>query len=392
VGGVRAGENARVPVWLCACGGWGRGVLPGELGSVPLPWAHSGWCPGRPLQGWPGRCSACGGAHRRAAAAAAAPPRLAPAPCKHAPPGFCPKPQASAQAVAQGTGHAPPHPPQPSRPSRPTAAPHCRDPPTSGLRYCRVWMSSVKCLCVQQALPKSTSLQRALGRSSSASTRASYCSGGAGRGAEGPAAVEGAGAAAGASAAAEGAASPLVAAPLASTAASGCCCCLPEGSLAAESSGCSSAPADAAGAAGANGAGSAADSGSWPPAPASASSSSSSSPSCRGAASTGLASGWGSRAARAWIRQSCRAAAGRGRCRTRNALQAAANGRGSCAKIRAAPTCAPVFLAFRLAFFFWFLVGAAPAAAVAAAAAAAAAAVHAAAAAAAALPAASPAP
>ena len=34
-------------------------------------------------------------------------------------------------------------------------------PPTSGQRYCRVWMSDVNCLYVQQALPKSTILQRA---------------------------------------------------------------------------------------------------------------------------------------------------------------------------------------------------------------------------------------
>ena len=39
-------------------------------------------------------------------------------------------------------------------------------PVTSGDRYCRVWMSSLKCLCVQQAFPRSTITTRTVASSS----------------------------------------------------------------------------------------------------------------------------------------------------------------------------------------------------------------------------------
>lgn len=48
---------------------------------------------------------------------------------------------------------------------------HEDQPLTSGDLYCRVWMSSVKCLCVQQALPKSTILHPMLSSRGSSSRR-----------------------------------------------------------------------------------------------------------------------------------------------------------------------------------------------------------------------------
>mmetsp|Transcript_20257 Transcript_20257/g.52938 ORF Transcript_20257/g.52938 Transcript_20257/m.52938 type:complete len:222 (+) Transcript_20257:695-1360(+) len=47
----------------------------------------------------------------------------------------------------------------------------------SGQRYCRVWMSHVSCLCVQQALPKSTILQCQRPHSSAAGSSRSRWSG-----------------------------------------------------------------------------------------------------------------------------------------------------------------------------------------------------------------------